>query len=84
MKTFFLIFLFTFSFLHADQICDDLDDLVVECYHKRVKGDLKSCNITDFKVPELNEACKMGCLSESLYEANLNGEILKNECRKKD
>ncbi|HCB70316.1 MAG TPA: hypothetical protein DEP48_08160 [Persephonella sp.] len=76
-----ILFLFLIpSFLYADDLCDFVGKLVVECYHKREKGELKSCNVKIYEIPALNRACQVGCLSESLYEANLSSELLKSEC----
>lgn len=76
----FLFLFFSSVLLSADEVCKRAGSVVIECYHKREKGDLKSCKVEIFKSDMLNKACRLGCLSESLYEANLNAEIIIKEC----
>ncbi|SNZ10312.1 hypothetical protein SAMN06265182_1816 [Persephonella hydrogeniphila] len=66
--------------LYPESICKEIQEITVKCFKDRESGKIKNCeNGYKGDSPILKKACEMGCLSESLYEANTTADILCSE-----
>ena len=61
--------------------CDRVGEVVIHCFKNREINRGQICKNPPFKEEHLKKACQMGCMAESLYEANMTAEMLKGECR---
>ncbi|RLJ71355.1 hypothetical protein BCF55_1655 [Hydrogenivirga caldilitoris] len=84
----YLTILFIVSFALAEDVCKKVSRYAVECFEKKSRGELKSCEKVE---PEsgneairklYKKACNYGCISESLYEANMVADLIYDECTK--
>ena len=71
---------------YTEDRCIEVSRLAVECYREKSRGVANRCrtlmtNRKEFK-NLYDKACAYGCMSESLYEANMMAEVIKKECRK--
>ncbi|NPA57913.1 MAG: hypothetical protein GXN94_01330 [Aquificae bacterium] len=73
------LLLITFQFSQGG-VCEKAMKVVIECFEDREKGG-NMCKKPPFKEKLLIKACLTGCMSESLYEANVSAEMVKKECR---
>jgi len=74
----FFLLLFYFSY---GTPCEKIEETVLKCYNSREKNG-KLCKEPPFKEKILIKACEMGCMAESLYEANMTAKMLKEECER--
>ena len=80
-----ILLLFSLPSFPEDR-CGDIPRLTVECYREKSRGVTDRCKAlmrygNKFRSIR-DKACFYGCISESLYEANMTAETLYAECRK--
>lgn len=70
---------------YAEDRCIEVSKLAVECYREKSRGVADRCRTLMTNRKEFrnlyDKACAYGCMSESLYEANMMAEVIKKECR---
>ena len=71
---------------YPEDRCIEVSKLAVECFRDKSKGVANRCRTLMTNKKEFrnlyDKACAYGCMSESLYEANMMAEVIKKECRK--
>jgi hypothetical protein len=66
----------------TENVCKKIPEITLKCFKDREGGKIKNCkNGYKGDSPVLKKACEMGCLAESLYEANTTADILYSECK---
>ncbi|WP_456401143.1 hypothetical protein [Persephonella sp.] len=80
IKILSFVLILTISTVSGNELCKEIPEISANCFKERESGIVKNCS-KRYKDKFKNRACEVGCLSETLYEANMFGEEIKKECQ---